>query len=231
VNIYWLEQDLADVPAGDEWLSAGEVICLAGMRFAKRRDDWRLGRWTAKRAVAVSCRQALESIEIRAAESGAPEVFFAGIPAPVTISISHRDGRAACAVALSGCSLGCDLETIEPRSEFFAADYFTIEEQAIVTHAPESDRSLLLTLLWSAKESVLKAVREGLRVDIRSVAVTLAVPHCDQAGWHPLTARYADRQEFHGWWRRSENMLRTMVADPPPLPPVAAAFVICSTSI
>ena len=73
------------------------------MRFAKRQADWRLGRWTAKNAVAAylnlpSDPQALTDIEIRPAPSGAPEVFIADQPARVTISLSHRAGVAACAV-------------------------------------------------------------------------------------------------------------------------------------
>ena len=64
-------------------------------------------------------------------------------------------------------ALGCDLEVIEPRSEEFVADYFTTEEQKMVSQAPIADRSKLLALLWSAKESALKALREGLRFDTR----------------------------------------------------------------
>jgi 4'-phosphopantetheinyl transferase len=53
MDVYWLDQTQADVPAGDEWLCAREAACLARLRFAKRRADWRLGRWTAKRALAA----------------------------------------------------------------------------------------------------------------------------------------------------------------------------------
>jgi len=51
-HIYWLGQTQADIPAGNDWLSVSECVCLNGLHFAKRRDDWRLGRWTAKCAVA-----------------------------------------------------------------------------------------------------------------------------------------------------------------------------------
>jgi 4'-phosphopantetheinyl transferase len=54
MDIYWLEQTEADLPAENQWLSAREMLRLARMRFAKRRTDWRLGRWTAKRALAAS---------------------------------------------------------------------------------------------------------------------------------------------------------------------------------
>jgi 4'-phosphopantetheinyl transferase len=177
MDVYWLEQAEADVPSTNDWLSASEVDRLNGMRFTKRRADWRLGRWTAKRALAVSLNlpahaQALAEIEIRAAPDGAPEVFFANNPGSVTVSLSHRAGTAVCAVALSGAALGCDLEMIEARTEGFVADYFTTEEQGLVARAFAPDRPQLCTLLWSAKESALKALRAGLRLDTRSVVVS-----------------------------------------------------------
>lgn len=52
MQVYWLEHRAEDVPPMDDWLSAGETVSLNGFRFAKRRADWRLGRWTAKHAVA-----------------------------------------------------------------------------------------------------------------------------------------------------------------------------------
>src|SRR5690349_15398104 len=134
MDVYWLELAGADVPPTDDWLSASEAACLARLRFAKRRADWRLGRWTAIRAVSesLSLQRPLATVEIRAAPSGAPEVFLGGHPAKLAISISHRAGRAVCAVAHCGAALGCDLELVEPRSSAFAADYFTATEQSLV---------------------------------------------------------------------------------------------------
>src|SRR4029077_16922804 len=98
-----------------------EMSFLLSMRFAKRRNDWRLGRWTAKRMLAAHLHlpgdlSSLASTEILAAPSGAPEVLLSNQTAPVTISLSHSSGIAMCAVAFSGRSIGCDLELIEPRS-------------------------------------------------------------------------------------------------------------------
>jgi 4'-phosphopantetheinyl transferase len=225
MNVYWLEQTEADVPAENDWLSASEAACLKGMRFAKRRADWRLGRWTAKRALAV-CLQVpghphvLAKIEIRPAPSGAPEAFFANQPVAVTISLSHRAGTAMCAIGLSGVDLGCDLEVIEPRSDAFVADYFTAKEQALVARAPATDRSRLLALLWSGKESALKALHTGLRVDTRCVIVSPVEALVDLNGWSPLQVRYSAGRVFDGWWQRKDNMLRTLVGDPPPDSPI-----------
>jgi 4'-phosphopantetheinyl transferase len=223
-RVYWLEQTEASVPAENDWLSAKESAVLNGMRFAKRRADWRLGRWTAKHAVASFLElptdaQALAEIEIRPASSGAPEVFIRNCPAAVTVSISHRSGASICAVTMSGVDLGCDQEVIEPRSDAFVADYFTENEQALVAHVCEAERSRLVTLLWSAKESALKALREGLRLDTRSVDVNPVDEALDFNGWRSLRI-CADGRRFQGWWQQTRGMVRTFVADPPSDPPV-----------
>jgi 4'-phosphopantetheinyl transferase len=220
-----LEQTEADLPAENDWLSANEAVCLNGMRFAKRRADWRLGRWTAKRALSVyldvpAHPQVLKKIEIRAAPSGAPEVFFGDQPAAVTISLSHRAGIAACAVTKSGVEMGCDLEMVEPRSDAFVADYFTLEEQALIASASAADRPRLLALLWSGKESALKALHEGLRLDARSVIVSPGNSAFDLHGWSPMEVRHTDRRIFNGWWQHADGIVRTLVAAPPPYPPI-----------
>src|SRR5215475_860813 len=148
MDIYWLEQTEAQVPEGNDWLSPGEAEVLGRLRFAKRRADWRLGRWTAKNAVARRLGAELETeglrnIEIRAAASGAPEVFFEGERAPVSISLSHRASLGACAVGTAGMALGCDLEFVEPHCATFAVDYFLPEEQELVAAAGLANRDLM----------------------------------------------------------------------------------------
>jgi 4'-phosphopantetheinyl transferase len=249
MEVYWLEQFEADVPAENDWLSANEAACLDTMRFAKRRADWRLGRWTAKNAVAVSLDipaepQALSEIEIRRASSGAPEVFLRNEPAPVSISLSHRAGVSACALAPPDVLLGCDLEIVEPHSVAFATDYFTAEEQALIREATLADRSRLLALFWSGKESALKALREGLRLDTRRMIVSFpgmpkspsgynddssqctcsSVPTSSRdSGWSLLQIRDTNGQIFHGWWSQTGDLLRTVLAAPPPDPPILLA--------
>jgi 4'-phosphopantetheinyl transferase len=238
-----LVQTEADIPAGSDWLTEWEVRCFDAMRFPKRRADWRLGRWTAKSAVAGHLKAGLSpkilaEIEIRPAPSGAPEVFLANKPAPVTVSISHRSGMAVCAVASSGVALGCDLEIAEPRSNGFIADYFTLSEQALIAQAMSADRWWFVALLWSAKESALKALKEGLRLDTRSVVVDPggalmrdcqkneagagSTPNCGVIGrnaWLPLQVRYGAKCIFHGWWHQVGVVVMTLVANPPPRQP------------
>ena len=237
METYWLEQTEADLPAHDDWLSSDEAILLSRLRFAKRRADWRLGRWTAKCAGAAYLNlpddpHLLREIEVRAAPSGAPELFLADGPAAATISISHRAGIAVCAIGMGDAALGCDLELIEPRDCSFVADYFTSDEQASIARAPKEVRPRLVTLLWSAKESTLKALREGLRLDTRCVAVMFGAQtdHQPPAGalrqypgldrWRPLQVCSARGEIFHGWWQSTGQLVRTLVSAPSPLRPL-----------
>jgi 4'-phosphopantetheinyl transferase len=219
-----MEQTEADVPSDNGWLAQSEVMRLESLRFPKRRADWRLGRWTAKCAVALYTNApanppTLAKIEIRPEPSGAPRVFIADEQADVSISLSHRAGTAACAITSPDNQLGCDLELIESRSEAFVADYFTVEEQAVVADAIKTDRDWLVTLMWSAKESALKAMQIGLRMDTRSVSVDLPdlffSPFCDD--WQSLSVRIVRERLLHGWAQRTTRYVRTIVTINPSL--------------
>jgi len=226
MNVYWLEQSEKDVPTENDWLSTNEIVCLRGLRVDKRRADWRLGRWTAKLALSACLDvpahpQVFRKMEIRPEPSGAPTAFLADQPAAVTISLSHRAGIAACAVAMCYADMGCDIELVEPRSEAFVADYFTFEEQALVARTFAADRARLLALLWSAKESALKALREGLRLDTRDLVVRPFSESSDRNGWSRMLVCCSGGRDFHGWWQLTNNVLRTMVAAPPPDSPIS----------
>jgi 4'-phosphopantetheinyl transferase len=236
MNVYWLQQVEANAPVDNDWLSTGEILRLSQMRVPKRQADWRLGRWTAKRAVTAYLNQridaaALATTELRPTPCGAPEVFVAGARAPVSISLTHRAGAAACVLGPPGAALGCDLEAIEPHSDAFVADYFTVEEQALVSQAPPADRTRLLALLWSAKESALKALRAGLRLDTRSLAVDGADALCARHTWLPLLVRYNRTRKFHGWWRYAGGLALTVVADPVPALPVRLSVPVGRLSV
>lgn len=223
-DIYWLEQTEHDVPTGNQWLGTAETLRFASLRFQKRRTDWSLGRWTAKRAVASFLSlpidvRSLRDIELRASSSGTPEVFLFNQRAAVNVSISHCAGKALCVVGLSGASLGCDLELVESRDRSFLTDYFTTNEQQMVERALADERPLLTTLLWSAKESALKALRVGLRLSTTSleldpvdVAASSAIcwksRNC--ANWSPLLIRRFGGGILRGWWRCRNDMVRTV---------------------
>jgi 4'-phosphopantetheinyl transferase len=216
-NLYWLTQALTDVPEGDDWLSDGERAVLGGLRFPKRRNDWLLGRWTVKCAIrAYQPHQdpALSSLEIRAAADGAPEAFRLGEPAAVSISISHSNNRSMCAVGSPEISVGCDLERMEQQEIKFFEDYFAPEEIALVQNA-SAEQSLVAYLIWSAKETILKILREGLRRDTRSVLIHPDLSATENS-WRAWTGQCLETSRtFSGWWRACDDYVYSLAAGNP----------------
>jgi 4'-phosphopantetheinyl transferase len=226
-TINWLVQSTADCPAlmasdGEGILSAGERERLAALTNEKRRGDWLLGRWTAKRLLQALIEQGrgvlvpLDQVVIEADETGAPHGLVDGFDAPVPLSISHSSGTALCATTLSlsraegdngtgarlGQAVGADIERIELRAREFVDDYFTPDEIIQVRNAPPAWYDTLVTAIWSAKEAALKAFHLGLTVDARSVSCHLYPPKAD-GGWARAEMHCAPclpARDLSGWW-------------------------------
>lgn len=217
MTLRWLAHGMSDVPAADGWLAPGEAARLERMRFAKRRTEWRLGRWTAKQAIARALElapgdhAALAALDIRIAPDGAPDPHVGEVPAPLAISMTDRADWAVCVVAPRTVGVGCDLELVEPRTERFIHDYLTAAERDWVLAAPLGDaRDERANLVWSAKESALKVLRTGLRRDTRSIEVELAT--IGGGRWAPLVARAQEGGQFFGWWRRFGSFVLTVAS-------------------
>ena len=218
-EIAWLVQRAVDVPDDDSWLADGERRIAALLAVEKRRRDWRLGRWTAKRALALGLGQdvvgSCSAIEIRSADDGAPEGWCRGRRLDVSLSLSHRKDQALCMFGSRETSLGCDLEHLEPRSEGFVETFLTTEERAVLSGKATDEKVLLANLFWSAKESALKALRLGLAADTRRIEVKADFGDLSGRRWAQLEAR--DRGTavlLRGAWLRSGLMVLTWVANP-----------------
>src|SRR5215469_6885501 len=211
------------MPPAADWLSAAERGRADVLRYAKRRTDFMLGRWTLKLAVAKALGwpddpAVLARIEGRNAPSGAPLLYIDGQPADHGVSLSDRAGCAVCLIADRAIAVGCDVEIVEPRSDAFVRDYLTPAEQRLASAAgPARDQAA--NLVWSAKESALKVLTTGLRRDTRSVEVTVAELSPPERTWSALGVRTAEGADFPGWWRRSGPFLITACwpgGGPPP---------------
>jgi 4'-phosphopantetheinyl transferase len=227
--LQWHSAGEAEIPAGLEWLSPGERERAGRMRYAKRRTDFLLGRFTAKSALLAALGLAspgdvgaLARVEIGNAPDGAPDPRVDGGEAPLSISMTDRAGWAVCLLGPAGRSLGCDLELVEPRSELFIRDYLTPREADAVLAAPAGPaRELSANLVWSAKESALKVLRTGLRRDTRSVEVAHKPTRSE--GWREIAITVDRDRVFPGWWQQFGDFVLTVAADvgdllPPPRP-------------
>lgn len=226
----------SSVPGDDGWLSPAEREVLEGLRLPKRIRDWRVGRWTAKHAVLRALGAptlSFDDVEILAGPGGAPSprVLAEGSWSPVSLSLSHSGGVGFAVAVGEVIRIGCDVEVVADRSDAFLRDYLTEAERAWVTTDPR-ERGRRAMVVWSAKESALKVLGEGLRLDTRSVEVTVPGRVGDQAtSWLSLSARTCGGERFPGYWCRVGDFVWTVVAErsipsPYEAPPPLAATVL-----
>lgn len=211
----WHRRDMADVPAGDDWLTGEEQAVLATLRIPKRRDDWRLGRFVAKELLGQLAGRRWTEIAVLAASDGAPEAYVGGRRLPWSLSISHRAGRGLAVAAVLPTLVGGDLEWVEPRSDAFVADWLAPAEQAAVSAAPERDRAI--AMCWAAKEAVAKVLREGLRLDPRDLVV-MRVDDGGDDGWQPTAVEIPGGSAVEGWVRVDGRLVVAIAARPAAAP-------------
>jgi 4'-phosphopantetheinyl transferase len=217
VTVYWDRAVASEVPADDTWLTDSERLVLARLRVAKRRADWRLGRWTAKALIGGVLDVPPRHVDVEAADDGAPEVFVDGAPTGLSLSLSHRDGVAVAAVAELPTRVGIDLETIEPRSNAFVRQWLSAEEQTALP-STGSARDLWVLCCWTGKEASAKVLREGLRLDVRHAVVAAG---SDVNDWAPLDVTWRNEGIVHrGWWRRLDSGVIAVVTNQPTGPPI-----------
>lgn len=179
--VFWFLLESAMGEGGLPWhatsLSGRERERYERLRFPRRQREWLLGRYAAKVLLSRAERdlegRSLAEIEILNEESGAPFVVVDGRRREGTLSISHRAGLAFVAWDPRGGLLGVDVERIEPRFPGFEEDFFTDRERTALSAFLDDRHALGVTLVWSLKEAVLKALRQGLRLDTRQVEVHL----------------------------------------------------------
>ena len=246
--IHWLICPADECPGIDkgtsppDFLSTSERATYAKLAFPKRRREWLLGRWTAKRLLQLSQEAyrllALNAITVGNDPDGAPFLSVDGEGRlPVSLSISHREERAFCALSPSlSPPIGADVERVEARDLAFVRLFFTPDEAERVWACPPSTRDTLITVIWSAKEAVLKALHQGLRVDTRSVEVRRVAglkgdtaPRSSSTcrapdDWRELTisSRLPGAAHIVAWWRRDGGYVLTLAATSPT--PIALAI-------
>lgn len=229
--IYWCLGEAGPEGAGltaseaRKYLSSEELTKFEGLRFPKRRDEWVLGRITAKRLL-KTCVPEMAQVEVQRLTianqpSGAPYVTLDGRPAALQLSISHRQGLAAAAVtANTGIGLGIDLEWVEERDGSFYSDYFTPAELDLLHGSPDGQKDRCGMLIWSAKEAMLKALGQGLRLDTRSVEVLrIANDAGNEWGELEVHAPAISRADWQGYWRQFDNTICTIAVAGSPVSP------------
>jgi 4'-phosphopantetheinyl transferase EntD len=155
-----------------------EERALLGPRAAPRRvAEFALGRGCAREALARLASQALPE---RAAELATAPILRVDArqprwPAGVVGAITHHRGQAAAAVARARDyrGLGLDLEALRAPSPALLRRILRPEERARWAALPEARRAAAFTVVFSAKESLFKALypHTGVYLGFQDAAV------------------------------------------------------------
>ncbi len=220
--IYWYLGEAGPEGAGlidtnaVDWLSPEEKTRFEAMRFPKRRAEWLLGRVTAKtlltRCMPELSGFLLNQLTIANHPEGAPFVKVDGQTLPIQLSISHREGMAAAAQCTNPeLGLGIDLEWVEDHPQSFYEDFFTAGEVNLLAAVPAERLAWSGTLIWSAKEAMLKALGKGLRLDTRTVEIT-GISRTTVDGWGSIEMRIANSRhdDWYGVWRERGPFILTL---------------------
>lgn len=226
-NLYWSLHTSSAVsaihPSLSNLLSETENDTYTNLRTDKRRQDWLLGRYTAKHLIQQVIREKtgqllpLTSFSILGRPDGSPEVIWENPPDnfACTISISHSADMAFCAlVERADWPLGADVERVDERIMEFIEAYLTAAENELLEQTAEGLRPLHTTAIWSAKEAVLKALRVGLRQDTRTLSCLIQPVTAPPDDWTPFAIQWevgVEERPLTGWWRVFDDFALTFV--------------------
>jgi 4'-phosphopantetheinyl transferase len=126
-----------------------------------RKVSFLLGRYCAKKAIASLCKiHSLSQIYIDSGIFNQPVIKLPNLP-NMRVSISH-DGVSAVALAFpEEHPMGIDIESIDEDKCSEVSAYFTVHEKTLYQGINNS-KIEIDTILWTAKESLSKALTTGL---------------------------------------------------------------------
>ncbi|MEB3195923.1 MAG: 4'-phosphopantetheinyl transferase superfamily protein [Candidatus Sericytochromatia bacterium] len=192
--------DLPDDVLGH--LTAQERQQYDAFAFPKRRDEWLLGRWAAKRAAVKAWGEGASpgAFEVQVSEHGAPCLHHpAGEALPARLSISHSHGLATAVVAAEW--VGIDLEVQRPMPSGAWRFFLTEAERDWLAGAPWGPHSELVA--WALKEAAYKA----LQGSSRSLVPLKLTPHA-RPGWAALAHA---GQSLLGRWQWVDQVCLALV--------------------
>ena len=153
--------ELSKVPPAEEFLNKREMEIYNSFKIDKRKSEWLGGRYALKTLANDLFNFGIKYIEVKNLASGKPVLNVpGGTKLPVTIT--HSGPYAAAAIALTGQSIGLDIEAIEQRSSAWVKQCFDKREIS-------SKSAPFLTELWAKKEAVLKFMGVGLKLSCTDI--------------------------------------------------------------
>jgi 4'-phosphopantetheinyl transferase len=209
------EQEEVDLEAAWSTLDLEERARAERFHLARDRTSYVVAHGLLRAAVGHYTNTPPSALRFERTADGRPELdrtHSAG--SSVRFSLAHTRGLVGCAVT-SGADVGFDVEV--PRSPApmeVAAQYFSSRERAQLESLTPAEQADRFHMLWTLKESYLKALGVGLMRDLGSFDVT---PTAD--GGAELLSRTAPGDDQRPWtlrwWRLGEHWMALSVQEPP----------------
>ncbi|MFP4229169.1 MAG: 4'-phosphopantetheinyl transferase family protein, partial [Salinivenus sp.] len=166
VSLLGVIYDETSIPRWRDWLSEEERGRLMSFGSDQRKEAFLAGRAVARRLLGAKMDVAPAKVPLRRAEDGAVDV----VGTDWHVSIAHSGPRALAAAARH--NVGGDVERIVPRDPEVARFLLRPDERDLLDTLPY-DRNRALLLVWTLKESVLKARRTGFRTSPKGLRLTV----------------------------------------------------------
>ena len=151
-------------------LHQSELLFLNSLKFEKRKKTFLLGRFAAKLSLSnLFQSNELKSINIISGIFGNP-VAQTNISNSADISISHCKNFTVAVAFPSFYILGIDIEAIKKNNVI--KKYITnLEWKSLTSFFHSLEEKTLLTIIWTAKESLSKALKCGLNISFKLLEI------------------------------------------------------------
>lgn len=150
-----------------------EETYFSGLSYPRRQHSYLLGRYCAKQAIKAYYKDFdLRNIAIESGVFDHPVVTYMPGP-PLQISISHTDTLGAALAFPETHPMAIDVETICPSKGDAIKSELSPAEQKLWFHLrkEKGDEAAQLTVLWTVKEALSKALKCGLTVPFEVLEV------------------------------------------------------------
>ncbi|WP_152054018.1 4'-phosphopantetheinyl transferase family protein [Tautonia marina] len=169
----WCEFE--DLSQFEGWISRDEL--LKAQRFRVIRDQ---RTFLATRILVRAVLSRYEAIapsdwQFATGRYGKPKLAEPSVVPPLYFNLSRTRGMIVCAVSRTYELLGVDVERWDQGAEnlVIADRYFAPSELAALKALPDQDQAARFMMLWTLKESYLKAMGVGLTRPLQTFAITI----------------------------------------------------------
>ena len=201
----------------DKYFSLEEQSEYSRFKVIKRQFEWISSRIISKKMIKHILKGEklyFPDIRIKKEDTGQPYIYISGQGRlEGKFSLSHSNGYVFCGYSPSKeLIFGLDLEKIEARSLEFVQDYFTSREIERYQVLDGNDKEEYTTMVWSAKESVLKTLGLGLSIDTRKVEIIPSENSSRLTGWNSCSVKLENKMNLNMnvYWQKIDGFIRTI---------------------